>query len=637
MTTLSFVAGMVPLVLSSGVGSGTNRAIGFVIIGGQTLVLVLTLVVTPVAYSMFDDASRVGVWSRAYEWFVRVTGRLAAKVRPAGATGAGLLLALALAAPAFGQALGQKSALPAPAASDAPLLRLSLDDAVRLGLENNMDLKVDRLDPQIARERVGQAESVFLPALASSLTRNSALAPPTSFLVGNQGVQSTTGTGAISVSQRLPHFGTSYATGWDTTRSKSTSQFSNYNPILTSRLQFTVSQPLLKDFTIDAGRQQLIVSKRNHQISDTRFRETVVRTLSDVKKAYWDLVAARALVEVQQRSLDLARELVRINKARVDVGQAPPLDLVTAQAEEAQRDENLTIAQVTLKQAEDRLRMLVLDPDSQGFWTTAIDPTDRPTLLGGVPDVESVIDRALKQRLDLVRARAELENVRTNVRFYKNQTLPDVRFQVNFQSAGLGGTRLIRTGGFPGTVVGTEPVSFGYVMDQLFQAAYPTWIVGVNVTYPLGRSADEASLARSRIEEAQARARLQSSELKAVRQLRQSAWQVDMNARRINTSRAGRALAEQRLEAEQKRFEVGMSTTFLVVQAQRDLAQARNNELQAALEYVKAVIEFETLQEAGPAASTATGASAATVTVSGSTVSGSTAALQPAASATAIR
>jgi outer membrane protein TolC len=110
--------------------------------------------------------------------------------------------------------------------------------------------------------------------------------------------------------------------------------------------------------------------------------------------------------------------------------------------------------------------------------------------------------------------------------------------------------------------VGTEPVSFGYVMDQVFRSAYPTWIVGVNFTYPLGRSADEANLARSRLEEEQARARLQSSELKAVRQLRQSAWQVDMNARRINTSRAGRSLAEQRLDSEQKRFEVGMSTTF---------------------------------------------------------------------------
>jgi outer membrane protein TolC len=122
-----------------------------------------------------------------------------------------------------------------------------------------------------------------------------------------------------------------------------------------------------------------------------------------------------------------------------------------------------------------------------------------------------------------------------------------------------------------------------------------------------------------------------------VRQLRQSAWQVDMNARRITTSRAGRALAEQRLDAEQKRFEVGMSTTFLVVQAQRDLAQARNNELQALLEYVKAVIEFETLQEAGPASSGATTTSSSSITVSGSTVSSGAAALQPSASTSSIR
>ena len=157
------------------------------------------------------------MWSRAYEWFVRLGGRVVARLKPAGATGAGVLLALLLATPAGGQTLAQQATAQAAGAAGAAQLSLSLDDAVRMGLENNLDLKVDRLDPQIAKERVDQAESVFLPALTSSLLRNSALAPPTSFLVGNQGVQSTTGTGTVGVAQRLPHFGTQlrHGVGYD--------------------------------------------------------------------------------------------------------------------------------------------------------------------------------------------------------------------------------------------------------------------------------------------------------------------------------------------------------------------------------------------------------------------------------------
>jgi outer membrane protein len=548
-----------------------------------------------------------------------------AGITPARAAvwGLGGLLACS-AAPAMAQTLQLPRSV-APASS-TPTIRMTLDEAVRMGLENNLDIRVDRLEPRVAEEREAQAKGAFVPTLTSNLARNGQLAPPSNFLVGTAGVRSDSWSGGFGISQRLQKFGTSYAVGWDASRSTSGSFLNNFNPTYTARAQVSFAQPLIKDLGIDQARQQLVVSKRNREISDTRFRETVVRTLSDVKRGYWDLVAARALVDVQRQSLDLAEDLARQNKARVEVGQSPPLDLVAAQAEVAQREENLLIAQSNARQAEDRLRILILDPASPTFWEAGIEAVDRPTLEGVSPDLDGILKKSLEGRQDLVRARDELANAQTNTRLTRNQTLPDLRLQVNLQMNGLGGSRLIRTGGFPGTVTGSELVAFSNVLDQLWQRSYPTWTVGLNLSYPLGKGIEDAVAARARLEEQQAKDRLRSLEMKAVRQLRQSAWQMELNAKRIETSRAARSLAEQRLSVEQKRFDVGMSTSFLVVQAQRDLAAARNNELSALLEFNRSLIDFESLQVAGPAQGAGSGSS---ITVSAGSSSGGAAALVP--------
>src|SRR5207249_5184047 len=141
----------------------------------------------------------------------------------------------------------------------------------------------------------------------------------------------------------------------------------------------------LRDRSIDSARQQYIVSKRNHDSSELRFRESVVQTVATVKRAFWTLTATIANVGVQQRSVELAQELARQNRIRVDAGQIPPLDLVQAEAEVAQRRENLIQAHTTADDAEDRLRRLIMDPGDASFWSVRLDPVEEPVDLGSLP------------------------------------------------------------------------------------------------------------------------------------------------------------------------------------------------------------------------------------------------------------
>jgi outer membrane protein TolC len=257
--------------------------------------------------------------------------------------------------------------------------------------------------------------------------------------------------------------------------------------------------------------------------------------------------------------------------------------------------------------------MLIFDPTQRDVWNVHVVPVDSPPVGTTPVDVDAAITNALRDRADLDRARKDIDTASTNQKLAENQRLPDVRLNASYLASGLGGTQVLRTTEFPGTVIGAGAVTgFGNVLNQLFASDYPTWAVGVSVSYPIGRTAEQANYARATLERSQAEERVKSAEAQAIQQVRTAAWNIDMNAKRIETTRVARELAEQRLDAERKRFEVGLSTSYFVIQAQRDLAQAKTNELSAVLAYDLSLVDFEVLQQAGPANQAPSAAAAST-------------------------
>jgi outer membrane protein TolC len=479
-------------------------------------------------------------------------------------------------------------------------VQLTLDEAVRRAVENNPDLAIVRLDTDVDAARVSQSRTAYAPIFSTTFGRSSTATPPSNLFLGDQGINVGDLFSSTGFRQRLPWGSATWSVSWDTARTTTNNPITTFDPLLQSGFQVAFSQPLFKDRKIDAARLQYIVAKRNQESSDLRFREAVVQTVAAVKQAYWTLKASLANVTVQQRSLELAEELARQNKVRVNAGQNPPLDSVEAEAEVAQRREGLIRAKTLAADAEDSLRRLIIDPTDNSFWRVQIDPIEEPTPVGPAQDVDAAVSKALAQRYDLARAEQDLATAKTNVDFFRNQRLPDVRLETSYSGSGLGGTQFLRSGGFPGLVTGTRSMGLADAVGQVFSNDFPAWSVGVTISYPVGRSFEAASLAEAQVETRQAAHRIASLRIQAAETVRRAGRQIQSTAERVDAARAAATLAGERLQSEQRRYEVGLSTTFLVTQAQRDLVEAEVNLLQTTLDYESALVSFEAVQQAPP-------------------------------------
>jgi outer membrane protein TolC len=508
----------------------------------------------------------------------------------------------------------------APPAPDQPatgrqaaggIREITLEESVALALEKNLDIQVQRLEPQSIDLQVAGVRNNFLPVFTSTFGQLDRVQPPTNQLNGGTAVNNDTLTYNLGFGQDLSWGGASYNVSWTNSRLSTNNIFANFNPSYTSTLTASYTQPLVRGFKIDNTRQQLQIAQINREISDQSVKATVAQTMANVRNAYWDLVFARSAVDVARRALDLANDLVRDNEARVEVGTLAPLDIVQAQAEAATRAQTLAAAEAAASTADLLLKRLIVNGTEDPVWRQELVPVDLPVLEPPPDDVEGAIRRAIAERTDIETARKGLESNDVNIRFFRNQAMPALDVNASYGAQGLGGTQFIRQGsGLGSTITGTIPGGYADALNLLADRAFPTWNVAMTLSYPVMGSQAEAQHARARVQRSQAQTRLRALEVQVAAEVANAAFTVQANLRRVEAAQAARELAQKRLEAEQSRFEVGLTTNFFVVQAQRDLRDAENTELRALADYRKSLVNYERAQVA-PAGGGGGGAGAA--------------------------
>ena len=486
-----------------------------------------------------------------------------------------------------------------PGVASGTLRELRLEEAVAIALEKNLDIQVARLEPQSVDLLVAGFRNTYRPLASSTVGLRDQYQLPTSSLNGGTKVNNGTTTYNFGLSQNVNKWGGNYAVNWSNARVETSNTFSTFNPSFTTNLVAAYSQPLLRGFRIDNTRQQLQINLISRDISEESARATITQTLANVRNAYWDLVFAQSAVDVAQRATDLADKLVEDNQARVEVGTLAPLDIVQAQAEAATRRQNLAAAEATLQTAELALKRYIVSGTDDPLWRQTLRPVDLPSLQPADTDVEGAVRKALTDRTDITAARKNLDSSDVSIRYLKNQSLPALDLNASYGAQGLGGTAIVRTGPFGNQVV-SEVIPGGYsdALGLLRGREYPTWNFNVTMAYPIGGSQAESQHARARVQRSQAETRLRALEIQIAAEVANAALTVQSNIKRVEAATAARGLAQKRLEAEQSRFEVGLSTNFFVVQAQRDLRDAANTELRALADYRKSLVNFERAQQA---------------------------------------
>jgi outer membrane protein TolC len=465
-------------------------------------------------------------------------------------------------------------------------VRLSLEECIQHALKNNLNLAAEILTPRIDEEAVGRAREVFIPQFTFSAGQSNRNSASYSWINAADKITTESGQYALNVVQLLPTGGSLEAnlTSYKTDSSES---FLTINPRYGSTLTFEFTQPLLRNFGPTATRRAILVAQNNRDISRSDFRGVLMDTVTRVEQAYWNLAYSIENVRAKRESLKYAQDLLYKNQKELEAGLIPPLDIINAKAEVAGREADIIQAEAEVRNNGDLLAALINLPRAEGEARPVLVPTDAPKLEEKALALDEAVRLALENRPELEAGRTRIRTSDVNLSVARNGLLPELSFNVMYWSPGVSGTRILYQDNNPLTniIVGRVPGGASAALQDALKQRYQNWSVYLSLAVPLDTVLSRAAYTQARLEADRASLRLKHLEQQAVLDVQTALRSVETDYRRAVAYRASRALEEEKLRAEEKRLAAGLSTSYTVLQHQRDLAAARSNELRALADY----------------------------------------------------
>lgn len=473
-------------------------------------------------------------------------------------------------------------------------LQLSLEDCIVKAMKNNLGVAIEVLTPEIRDLSVRAANEKFLPSLSLSYYTTDQEQASYSFLEAADILATEQNQYTVDIIQQIP-YGGNFNLSLSNNKVDTSRTGITINPSYRSQLRFDFTQPLLKNFGYKISRREIIVAQNNLAISEKNLERTLQDTIYSVEDAYWNLVASIEALKVSQQSLQLARDFLERQKRAVEVGTEAPIEILTAQSEVASREADILAAEALVKNNEDRLKLIInLVAEEADAEILIIVPQEMPAFEKKEISLDEAFATALQNRPDLESTRIGIKNSEMNLSFAKNQQLPTLNLNASYWSPGVSGTQLILDPKNPfGPPIDEIPGGISDAIKDVFGFKYKNWSVRFTLDVPLNTVISRANLAQAKVDLEQAVLQLEKQKQDVYLEIKQAVRAVETNYKRVQAYKVARELQEQKLEAEEEKFRVGLTTPYLVLQYQRDLTNSQNQELRAIVDYNLSLANLE--------------------------------------------